>query len=205
MVKKVNRISVTKFEKAVNKDNIVVVPLDGVEDTNIDILKSISLQNMIEFVENVAESCVDMESGEYTPQVRDFAIKRELLTKYANFTMPNNIEKQYDFIYGSNVVDIVLQNINQLQFQEIISSIDRKIKFMLDCITSIAASNTVKLLDKLESVADQNLSMFDSLSGDDLAGVFKDISRIANMDEETIARAVHKTKVEDTTPDNKEE
>lgn len=190
MVKKVNRISVAKFEKAVSKDNVVFIPLDGVEDVNIEIIKSISLQNMIEFVENVAESCVDMESGEYTPQVRDFAIKRELLTKYANFTMPNNIEKQYEFIYGSNVVDVVLQNINQLQFQEIVSSIDRKVKFMLDCVTSISASNTVKLLNKLDSIAEQNTAMFDSLQGEDIASVFSNINAIANMDEEKLARAV---------------
>lgn len=190
MVKKVNRISVAKFEKAVSKDNVVFIPLDGVEDVNIEITKSISLQNMIEFVENVAESCVDMESGEYTPQVRDFAIKRELLTKYANFTMPNNIEKQYEFIYGSNVVDVVLQNINQLQFQEIVSSIDRKVKFMLDCVTSISASNTVKLLNKLDSIAEQNTAMFDSLQGEDIASVFSNINAIANMDEEKLARAV---------------
>ena len=190
MVKKVNRISVTKFEKVVSKDNVVFIPLDGVEDINIEITKSISLQNMIEFVENVAESCVDMESGEYTPQVRDFAIKRELLTKYANFTMPNNIEKQYEFIYGSNVVDVVLQNINQLQFQEIVSSIDRKVKFMLDCVTSISASNTVKLLNKLDSIAEQNTAMFDSLQGEDIASVFSNINAIANMDEEKLARAV---------------
>lgn len=190
MVKKVNRISVAKFEKAVSKDNVVFVPLDGVEDVDIEITKSISLQNMIEFVENVAESCVDMESGEYTPQVRDFAIKRELLTKYANFTMPNNIEKQYEFIYGSNVVDVVLQNINQLQFQEIVSSIDRKVKFMLDCVTSISASNTVKLLNKLDTITEQNTAMFDSLQGEDIASVFSNINAIANMDEKKLARAV---------------
>lgn len=190
MVKKVNRISVAKFEKAVSKDNVVFIPLDGVEDVDIEVTKTISLQSMIEFVENVAESCVDMDSGEYTPQVRDFAIKRELLTKYANFTMPNNIEKQYEFIYGSNVVDVVLQNINQLQFQEIVSSIDRKVKFMLDCVTSISASNTVKLLNKLDSIAEQNTAMFDSLQGEDIASVFSNINAIANMDEEKLARAV---------------
>lgn len=190
MVKKLNRVSVAKFEKAVNKDTVITVPLENVENVNIEITKSISLQDMIEFVENVAESCVDMESGEYTPQVRDFAIKRELLTKYANFTMPNNIEKQYEFIYGSDVVDTVVKNINQLQFQEIISSIDRKIKFMLDCVTSISAANTVKLIDKLDSIAEQNTAMFDSLQNEDIVNVFSSINAIANMDEEKLAKAV---------------
>jgi len=191
MVKKVNRISVAKFEKVISKDNIVTIPLDGVEDVNIEITKSISLQNMIEFVENVAESCVDMESGEYTPQVRDFAIKRELLTKYANFTMPNNIEKQYEFIYGSNVVDVVIQNINQLQFQEIISSIDRKIKFMLDCITSISASNTTKLLTQLETIVEQGSAMFGAFGEQGIVDTIKDISSIAKLDETKLAKAVH--------------
>lgn len=190
MVKKVNRISVAKFEKVVSKDTVVAVPLDGIEDTNIEITKSISLHDMLEFVENVAESCVDMDTGEYTPQVRDFAIKRELLTKYANFTMPNNIEKQYEFIYGSNVVNTVIQNINQLQFQEIVASIDQKIKFMLDCVTSISASNTIKLLDKLDSITEQNATMFDSLKGEDIASVFSNINTIANMNEENLAKAV---------------
>ena len=193
MVKKINRISVAKFEKAVNKDTVIVVPLDGVDGVNIEIIKSISLQSMIEFVENVAESCVDMESGEYTPQVKDFAIKRELLTKYANFTMPTNIEKQYEFIYGTDVVNTVIQNINQLQFQEIIISIDKKIQFMLDCVTSISASNTVKLVNKLDSVTEQNAALFDSINGDDITNVLANINTIANMDEEKLARAVKKT------------
>ena len=190
MKKKTNRISVIKFEKTVDKDNIVVVPLDGVEDANIEITKTIPLKDMIEFVEVVAESCVDMNDGEYTPQAKDFAIKREVLTKYANFTMPTNIEKQYEFIYGSYVYDIVMEHINFEQFREILNSIDEKIKYMLDCITSISASNTAKLLGKLDTISEQSSAMFDSIKGEDIAAAFKNIDTIANMDEAKIAHAV---------------
>lgn len=190
MTRKINKISVAKLEKAVDMNNIITIPLDGVDGVNIEITNSIPLKSMIEFVENVANSCVDIETGEYTPQVKDFCIKREVLTKYANFTMPNNIEKQYEFIYRTNAFAAVIQNINQTQYREILSSIDEKIKFMLDCITSIAASNTVKVLDKLETVVEQNSAMFDSVSGDDIAGVFSNINAIAHMDEEKLAMAV---------------
>lgn len=190
MSKKTNRISVIKFEKATDKDNTLSIPLDGIEGVNIEITKTLSLKDMIEFVEVVAESCVSMESGEYTPQIKDFAIKREVLTRYANFTMPSNIEKQYEFIYYSAAFDTVYRHINQAQYQEILASIDEKIKYMLSCITSVSAQSTAKLLGRLDAIAEQGSAMFESLQGEDIGNMLKNIDKIAGMDETKIARAV---------------
>lgn len=190
MSKKTNRISVIKFEKAADKDNTLSIPLDGVEGVTIEITKTLSLKDMIEFVEVVAESCVSMESGEYTPQIKDFAIKREVLTRYANFTMPSNIEKQYEFIYYSAAFDTVYRHINQAQYQEILASIDEKIKYMLSCITSVSAQSTAKLLGRLDAIAEQGSAMFESLQGEDIGNILKNIDKIAGMDETKIARAV---------------
>lgn len=192
MGKKTNRISVTKFEKMLNKENVISIPIDGVEDTVIEITKTLPLQDVVEFVEIVAESCVDLSTGDYMPQVLDFVIKKELLTRYANFTMPHNAKKQYELIYGTNVVDLILPYINQAQFQEIRASIDRKIKFMLDCVCSIATSNITQMINKLDSMVEQNNAVFDSINEDDINNMLSNLNAIANMDESKIVESIQK-------------
>lgn len=195
MAKERNRISITKLEKATGNDNIVKIPLTGVEDTEIEIVKTISLKDSLEFVENVVSSCIDEETGEYTPQIKEFAIRKEILTKYANFTMPKDIEKQYYLVYANNFAEQVISNINHEQLGDILKGIKEKIKHILNCIVGTATSNTLKLLEKIDAMSEQNTAMFNSLGETDLSDLFKNIGAIANMDEEKIARALHETKI----------
>lgn len=192
------RISVTKFEKALDKNNTTTIPLNGVEDTFIEIKKTISLQSMVEFVEVAALSCIDTETGEYIPQVLDFAIKREVLTRYANFTMPQKAEKQYELIYGTDVVPAVVNNINQVQFQEIVTSIHRKVQFLLDSITSAATVGVNQLVARLDNMAEENKAIFDAVNGEDVAKMIENFDKVANMNEAQIVEALKKAEAEDT-------
>lgn len=183
MKKKANRISVSQFEKIVKKNEIVKVPFEEGSDTNIEIIPTLPLDDMIEFVEVVVESCIDSESGDYTPQVFDFVVKREILTKYANFNMPQNVAKQYEFIYCSNVIDTVLMHINQLQFREIVTSIEKKIKFMLDNVNITAAHDLATLTNQMTALIQQSDSMI------------KSVSSLSELDEEALAKAVASSQV----------
>ena len=190
MSKRNNKIAVRKFAEVVDTNNVVEIPLMNVEGVNIEIKKTISFQDMIAFVESVVELCIDKESGEYIPQIRDFAIKRELLTKYANFTLPQSVEKAYEYIYNSEVVNLVLSHINQVQFSEIVSSVDSKIRYTLDNVNSAAISSVTSLIAKLDSAVDESSAMFDGIEHDDVINMMKNMDVIASKDEYDLARGV---------------
>ena len=119
------KISINTFDK-IMKDTYAPTETVAWHGVDITIKKTLSLQEMMEFVEAVVQLCFETESGKYIPEIRDFAIKLNTLTKYANFTMPHNITHQYQLIYCTDAFEKVLMNVNPQQFNEMCAAVDRR-------------------------------------------------------------------------------
>lgn len=190
MSKNTKRISVNKFETAIDTDNTIVTTLVGTEDVEIQIKKIISLSDMMKFVRDVVDSCVDGESGEYIPEAYDFAIRIAVLTYYANFEMPSNLEKRYFIVYNTPAFEQVLNSINRCQFNNIIEAINRKIKYRLDIMTSTAAAKIHEIIDKLSDVAEDAENAFKGVSAQEIANFVDGISKLKDIKDEDIAKAI---------------
>lgn len=192
MAKDIDRVSINNFEQALAKDTVITETLVDTEDVTIQIKKTITLPEMMLFVQEVVEACVDGETGEYIPEAYDFAIRSAVLTHYANFAMPANLEKQYWLIYNTRAFQQVLNNINEQQFNDIIRAIDRKVKYMLDVMSSAAVSKINEVIAKFNDVAAVSTKMFDGASPDDMAKFISGITKLKDMKEEDIAQAIVK-------------
>lgn len=192
MAKDIDRVSINNFEQALAKDNVITETLVDTEDVTIQIKKTITLPEMMLFVQEVVEACIDGETGEYIPEAYDFAIRSAVLTHYANFAMPANLEKQYWLIYNTRAFQQVLNNINEQQFNDIIRAIDRKVKYMLDVMSSAAVSKINEVIAKFNDVAAVSTKMFDGASPDDMAKFINGITKLKDMKEEDIAQAIVK-------------
>ena len=190
MAKDIERVSINKFEQAVNVDNITTEILLDTQDVEIQIKKTIGLPEMMLFVQEVVEACIDGESGEYLPEAYDFAIRSAVLTHYANFAMPANLEKQYWLVYNTRAFQQVLTNINETQFGDIIRAIDKKIKYMLDVMSSAAISKIHEAIGKLNEFAEKSEGMFGNATSEDMSNLMKGIAKLKDMKEEDIAKAV---------------
>lgn len=190
MSKEIERISVNKFEMALGEDNVVEEILSGTDDVKIQIKKIIALPEMISFVQEVVESCIDNETGEYLPEAYDFAIRVGVLTRYANFTMPANMEKQYMLVYGTGAFDQVLLHINNTQFNDIVRAIDKKIKFMLEVISSSAVTKINDVINKLGEIASAGEKAFEGVDADNMAKVIQGVSKLGDMSEEDVAKVI---------------
>lgn len=171
---KTKKISVNAFEKAM-KDTYIpseVFEWNGIEVT---VKKNLSLKEMMEFVDNTARSCFAADTNTYLPEVKDFIIKTCVLEKYANFTMPNNVELQYALVYQTDIAENVLLHINQAQYAEICAAIDKKI----ENIVQINVEDITKQINEIHS-------MFDNL-GSQIENLFKGID---NNDMRAIAGAL---------------
>lgn len=192
MAKDIDRVSINNFEQALAKDTVITETLADTEDVTIQIKKTITLPEMMLFVQEVVEACIDGETGEYIPEAYDFAIRSAVLTHYANFAMPANLEKQYWLIYSTRAFQQVLNNINEQQFNDIIRAIDRKVKYMLDVMSSAAVSKINEVIAKFNDVAAASTKMFDGASPDDMAKFISGITKLKDMKEEDIAQAIVK-------------
>lgn len=189
MAKKEARISINKLE-SVMRENIVVVPLSGADGVDITIRRRLPLKDMMQFVENVVSSCIDAETATYTPEIKEFVIRSEILTTYANFNLPTNAEKQYELVYGTNALEQVMEHIDRNQFYEIEEAIDARIEHEVTIMETAVSAKTNEMFARIENMVSQFETMFDGLNSNDFNGVIRNIAGLDGMTEESIAKAV---------------
>lgn len=189
MAKKEARISINKLE-SVMRENIVVVPLSGADGVDITIRRRLPLKDMMQFVENVVSSCIDAETATYTPEIKEFVIRSEILTTYANFNLPTNAEKQYELVYGTNALEQVMEHIDRNQFYEIEEAIDARIEHEVRVLETSVATKANEMMVRLSDAIEQVNSMFSDVSSDDFNQVVKNLSGMNGVTNESIVKAV---------------
>lgn len=193
MENKIKKISINALEKCVKEaagEPIVTKEWRGI---NVNIKVRLGLKEMMTFVDGVVKTCFTEDDNQYTPEVLDFAIRSSVLEMYANFTLPSNIEKQYELVYGCDVYSTILEAIDRSQFDAMLRAIDEK-------ISHIAASN-------IEAVTRQVNDVYASLNAleERLSAVFQGIDKDAitglvgamadgKFDEEKLVQAYLETK-----------
>lgn len=187
MSKKMKKITINAFENVMNE---MYAPEDVFEWRGIEVTvhKTLSLSDMLSFVDNVAKSCFSKDTGEYEPAAKDFAIRSMVLERYANFTMPASISLQYDLMYKTDAFFAVIEHIDRTQFEVILDAIEDKIEYIKS--TNIAAfkkqvADFTSSLEKFESQMDE----INSVVGEE--GLGKMITALGNakLDEDNLVRA----------------
>ena len=128
MAKSEKRISISVMDKIIKEhfENTTTEQWYGIE---VQIKKTLSFTEMMEFVNDVVLSCFQ-EDGGFVPEVMDFAIRSNILSKYANFSLPDKLEHRYEIIYMTDIIDLVCSRINGAQLNEIVAYINRKVEFL---------------------------------------------------------------------------
>ena len=200
MAKNDKRISIAAFDKVAKEQavNDTVFDWHGVE---ITVKYTLGLTDMMEFVHDAAESCFS-ESGTFVPEVMDFAIKSNILSRYARFTLPDNLEHRYALIYETDAVDVVCEHINERQLLEITASIKRRVNYVCESKVTLIQQKAEEMFMAFEKLQKQSESMFDNVSKEDIQ---KLLSAVANggFDEEAVVKAyLAQTKSPDSQKDD---
>lgn len=175
--KKTQKISVNAMDEIMKRyQTTETVEWNGLQ---VVIKKNLSLEEMMTFANSVVKSCFDQASGAYMPEVKDFAIRANVLDMYTNFTLPKDLGKQYDMVVQSGAVEMVLNYINYAQFNELVKAIDSKLQ-------NTADANIQAFITKLDSVttafSDMQTEMEKMFSGVDTEDIGKLVGAIANGD-----------------------
>ena len=181
------RITINAFEKVMkeNYQPIVEVEWNGL---TIEIKRTLSLQEVISFVEGVADACFDEETGDYLPEVKDFLIKSFVLEKYANFTMPSNSNSMYELIYCTDAFATVMNHINTEQFGEIEMAIDDKLDYKTNAGIEAMNKQMATIFSSFEDI-EKNLSqLFSSVDNESVAKLVEALGN-GKIDEEKLVKA----------------
>lgn len=186
MAKKEKKISINAFEEVV-KERFPSIITERWYDVDVTMKYTLSLAEMIAFVREAADACF-LEDGTYAPEIFDFAIKSGVLTYYANFSLPENIEKQYWLICGSDAVDFVLQHINHEQYSEIVGAVMKEVRHRLDTDTFATRAKLNELIATFSKLSDKMSEVFDGVGADDVQKVLTAVG-VSGIDERKIVDA----------------
>ena len=189
MAKKEKKVPVSKLTGTINKET-ATIPLDGAEGVDIVVQKTISLQEMMQFVVDVVASCVDEAAGTYRPEVLPFAIKAHVLESYTNLSLPTDAKKQYDLVYNTKVVEQVVEQIDPVQYYEILDAVSSRVAYATRKMGNLATEKVNELLVRMEAFADNAEQMFAGLDGEDLSALMQNLAKSDGLDEEKLVDAV---------------
>lgn len=154
----------------------------------ISIKYSLTLKEMLTFVNNVVNMCFEDMDGTYLPEVKDFAIKSCILEMYAGLELPENAEERYKLIYETDIAETVMEHINRIQLSEIANSIDEKLRHLSSANIEVVNKQIGDLYNTLTALENQVETMFSNVPAEDIAKLVGAISN-GGFDEGKILNA----------------
>lgn len=137
----------------------------------LNVQHTLSLPEMMNFVDAVSKLCFAEDTGAYIPEVKDFGIKTYILEMYAGIEMPKSTNDMYDLLYRTDIVYTIIDNINKVQLDEIVQAIDVKISHMANAKVEALNKQMNELYSAFENLENQLEGMFSGISPDDMSKI----------------------------------
>lgn len=189
MANEMKKISIGSFERIAkenSKSDFFALDWHGEQ---IIVKHKLGLNDMIIFVNGVVDNCFT-EDGSYIPEVKSFSIRSGVMEMYGNFRLPNKLAARYDLLFsdaGLEAYDLILKNIDHIQFGELLDAIDDKIDYRANTDISSANRQINELVRGLTEMEKQLADTFSGLSKEDLNGLISSLSK--GIDEEKLMKA----------------
>ena len=161
-------ISVKEIIEVIDTKNDQMIEWNGL---TIKIKKTVDINTLNVLVNYIVNLCFNA-SGEYHPELKDFALKSAILLFYTDIDFSNlrdeETEALYYIVYQSNLCDMIANNINRYQFQALIQAVEEKIGYMINT-DIINLKETIGKLSDLEDIFHNLLSNIDFDNLNDLS------------------------------------
>ena len=188
-----NVISIGKMDEII-KDYFPEYEAVDWRGEELTVRKFLPYSLVAEIVSKVTDACFD-EHGEYHPEVKEFAIRLCYLEAATNVRIPENVEKQYLFLFGSDLWEAVLSGVNLDQYNYVLDAIDEKIEVRNDANRAAFEREVNTVIESLNQIGEQAKTLFENIAPEDLQAMISAIGE-NGVDEEKLAQAVVRTQNE---------
>lgn len=118
-----------------NDKNITTTNIHNIP---VKIKYTLSFEEMTDFISSVLIACDN--NGDFSPEVRRIAETVQIIEKYTNIPTIKEIEHSTKLTYETDIIDIIVKNINQRQLKDMRKAIDQRIGLSVKTHTDASAS-----------------------------------------------------------------
>lgn len=172
MAKEDSRVSVNTFEKyykSYNHDDTTVTVSNGEAEMSFVVRHAVDLSTFGSAVVAAAKGC--FKDGEYCAWMRDYAIRHVVIATYTNIRLPENPNKEFCFLMGTNVYDSVVEKIDPIQLDMLVVAVDEQIEEMAAKNNSSREQELDQAITMLNLVVqkyNEIIALLNSIMGDDI-------------------------------------
>lgn len=192
--KKTNKVSVATIEK-VMKERFTEEPKTfdwyGVE---IEYKENIPMEYAVTFVNNVVDTCFDKD-GNYIPEFKVFLIRSFTVQMYSNVRLPQDLKKQYDILYNSDLYNVLIQHVDIVQYDTLLMAIDEKLEYRRNADVMTMRMTLNNLIAQFQNFEEQ----LNQVEIEDVRNIAEAINGV-DLDEEKFVDAILNRK-----PDSEEQ
>ena len=149
---------------------------------------TLTLEESLKFVHEVVYSCFEANTGEYLPEIKDFAVKCSVLETHGNIELPESAEEKHELVYNTDLYDFVLSRINTEQFDELKLAVESKINHLTNSRAAEMEKRLDKALSDIEDLLKSVSDIFGEVDKDELMKLLKSISDVG-FDEKKLVEA----------------
>lgn len=113
-----SRVDLTGFP--VN-DSVIVVPWRG---RTLHVRALIEPEETMEIVNDVMSACYNKKDDAVVPEMRDFAFRACVVTRYSNVSLPKDLREQYKLVYLTDLYETIEKRISKAQIEVMKSTIE---------------------------------------------------------------------------------
>ena len=197
MAKKTKKVSVSAMD-AILKNTYEATETVEWNGTEFVIQKSLEMDEMLNFVDSVVRSCFAASTNEYRPEAKDFAVRVNIMTRYANIAMPNKVEHQYTLAVCSGVVEMIMENINRAQFNEMMRAIDAKVNNIASANVEMMNLKFDELVSTFDDMQKRMSNTFADITADDIKKIAAGLSVNGMPSDEGVVKAYLENKKEES-------
>ena len=181
-------ISISKLDEILDErfNNEEVVDYYG---NDLVITKTISFAVFNEIVQQVSNICFDPDTGEYTPQKLDFAVRLCVIEAHTNVRLPDDTEHQYRILYGTDLFRTVYEYINHDQYAVMLDAITDAVHERNNANKAMFERDMNTVLEQVNQIGSRLQDMFENIGPDDIQNLVRAIGD-NGIDEEKIVKAV---------------
>ncbi len=158
-------------KELMDEDRVIGTKTIEYEGRSIEVKPLLSYPEMLAYVNYVVDACFDDDTGEYKPEIRDFALRFATIELYTNIDLSDEYgnDYAYDFLYSIDdlLVDIK-EVISQTQFASILEAIDSKISYVVESNVNEMVGKMNDLYNEIYSLVDALEKQFDSIDNEDM-------------------------------------
>lgn len=179
---------INDFSEILNDEWDKAVEIDW-HGQKLVIYRYLPLPNATALIRAVTSSCFNSDTGEYIPEIRDFAEKIAVIAAYTNVEIPEDGAMQYRLVYQTDLNKLIEENADSAQYSDIVCAIADGIRTTKHANKLAFEKQAQSVIDNVNKFVDQIKEAISGVTSEDLATLINAIIN-GNIDDGDLLKGV---------------